>query len=31
MSHAKEKIKEFLKDDNTMLMECIVDPMDLVK
>jgi acetolactate synthase-1/2/3 large subunit len=31
MSHAKEKIKEFLKGDNTMLMECIVDPMDLVK
>jgi acetolactate synthase-1/2/3 large subunit len=31
MSHASEKIKEFLKDDNTMLMECLVDPMDLVK
>lgn len=30
MSHAQEKIKEFLKEDNTMLMECIVDPMDLV-
>jgi acetolactate synthase-1/2/3 large subunit len=31
MSHASDKIKEFLKDDNTMLMECLVDPMDLVK
>jgi acetolactate synthase-1/2/3 large subunit len=31
MTHAGEKIKEFLKDDNTMLMECLVDPMDLVK
>jgi acetolactate synthase-1/2/3 large subunit len=31
MSHANEKIKEFLKNDNTMLMECLVDPMDLVK
>jgi acetolactate synthase-1/2/3 large subunit len=31
MSHANEKIKEFLKDDNTVLMECLVDPMDLVK
>ena len=31
MSHALEKIKEFLKEDNTMLMECLVDPMDLVK
>ncbi len=30
MSHALEKIKEFLKDDTTTLMECIVDPMDLV-
>lgn len=31
MSHAQEKIIEFLVDDNTMLMECLVDPMDLVK
>lgn len=31
MSHAQEKIIEFLADDNTMLMECLVDPMDLVK
>ena len=28
MSHAQEKIKEFLAEDNTMLMECIIDPMD---
>ena len=27
----KEKIKEFLREDKTMLMECLVDPMDLVK
>jgi acetolactate synthase-1/2/3 large subunit len=31
MSNVDEKIKEFLKDDNTMLMECLIDPMDLVK
>lgn len=31
MSHAEEKIKEFLAEDNTMLMECLVDPMDLVR
>lgn len=31
MSDAQEKIKEFLKEDSTMLMECLVDPMDLVK
>ncbi len=31
MSHAQEKIIEFLADDNTMLMECLVDTMDLVK
>lgn len=31
MSHASEKIAEFLREDNTMLMECLVDPMDLVK
>ena len=28
--NAKEQIKEFLKEDETMLMECLVDPMDLV-
>ena len=31
MSHAQDKIKEFLAQDETMLMECLVDPMDLVK
>ena len=31
MSHAQEKIREFLAEDNTMLMECLVDPMDLVR
>ena len=31
MSHAQEKFKAFLAQDNTMLMECLVDPMDLVK
>jgi acetolactate synthase-1/2/3 large subunit len=31
MTHAQEKLQEFLADDNTMLMECLVDPMDLVK
>ena len=31
MSHAQQKIREFLAEDNTMLMECLVDPMDLVK
>lgn len=30
MSHAEDKIKEFLAEDKTMLMECVVDPMDLV-
>lgn len=30
MTNAKEQIKEFLKEDETMLMECLVDPMDLV-
>ena len=27
----EEKLKEFVAQDNTMLMECLVDPMDLVK
>ena len=31
MSEAEAKIDEFLKEDNTMLMECLIDPMDLVK
>lgn len=31
MSAAREQIKEFLRDDSTMLIECLVDPMDLVK
>ena len=31
MSHAKSRIEEFLKDDSTVLMECLVDPLDLVK
>lgn len=31
MSHAGEKIEAFLREDNTMLMECLIDPMDLVK
>lgn len=30
MENAREQIKEFLKEDKTMLMECLVDPMDLV-
>ena len=30
MDNAREQIKEFLKEDKTMLMECLVDPMDLV-
>ena len=31
MTNAREQIKEFLSEDKTMLMECLVDPMDLVK
>lgn len=31
MSDAHDKIKELLSNDETMLMECLVDPMDLVK
>lgn len=30
MANAKEQIKAFLQDDCTMLMECLVDPYDLV-
>ena len=31
MKNAEEFIDRFLKDENSVLMECIVDPMDLVK
>lgn len=31
MAHAEEKIEAFLEKDETMLMECLVDPYDLVK
>ena len=31
MSHARSKIEELLREDNTMLMECLIDPMDLVR
>lgn len=31
MSQAEEKIEAFLKNDETVLMECLVDPYDLVK
>lgn len=31
MDNVEEKIREFLKNDSTMLMECVIDPMDLVK
>lgn len=31
MSNAREQVKAFLQNDETMLMECLVDPMDLVK
>ncbi|MBR1477901.1 MAG: biosynthetic-type acetolactate synthase large subunit [Lachnospiraceae bacterium] len=31
MKNAEESIDRFLKDENSVLMECIVDPMDLVK
>ena len=27
----REKVQALLKEDSTMLMECLVDPMDLVK
>jgi len=30
MEGIEEKIRQFLADDNTALMECIIDPMDLV-
>ena len=31
MDHAQETIDAFLKEDTSMLLECIIDPMDLVK
>jgi len=31
MESCDEAIEAFLKDDTSMLMECIIDPMDLVK
>lgn len=31
MAKAKETIEKFLKDDCSMLLECLIDPMDLVK
>ena len=31
LEHADEVIDAFLKEDKSMLLECIIDPMDLVK
>ena len=31
MEHAQETIDEFLSNDESVLLECIIDPMDLVK
>ena len=31
MEHAKETIREFLAEEGRILLECIIDPMDLVK
>jgi acetolactate synthase-1/2/3 large subunit len=31
MERADEVIDAFLKDDKSMLLECIIDPMDVVK
>ena len=31
MEHAQETIEEFLANDGSVLLECIIDPMDLVK
>ena len=30
MEHCDETINEFLADDTSMILECIIDPMDLV-
>ena len=31
MEHCEEVIDSFLKEDESMLLECLIDPMDLVK
>lgn len=31
MERCDEVIDEFLKDDRSVLLECLIDPMDLVK
>lgn len=31
MEHVDEVLDTFLAEDNTMLLECLIDPMDLVK
>lgn len=31
MERAKEAIAEFLEKDESVLLECLIDPMDLVK
>ena len=31
MEHAQEAIDEFLAGDESVLMECVIDPYDLVK
>lgn len=31
MEQAEEAIDRFLQEDESMLMECLIDPMDLVK
>ena len=31
MERAGEVIKEFLSQDESVLLECLIDPMDLVK
>ena len=31
MDKAEETIDAFLKEDRAMLLECMIDPMDLVK
>ena len=31
MSRAGEAVRRFLQEDTSMLMECLIDPMDLVK
>ena len=31
MDHAQETVDAFLKEDKSMLLECLINPMDLVK